>query len=414
MTRQHPVSDTVPPLVGRLPPQCRRDVDDLRRFTHSAISREAPADPVSPSDFREVLVTGANGFVGRFLLSELLRQNDRLMVHCLIRADSVDHGFERIRAALRQAEVWDEAFASRIRVVVGDIRPARFGLSTADFDVLCRQIDAVYHLAADVTLVAGYAAIRETNAVSIRNVIELCARTRYKHLFYFSSMGIFPEYFCSFSEEFVRKRIEHQMQPDLASMKKKFPISFAGYPWTKLVAEQGLQFAMAAGLPAAIFRLPHTGMSSRGFTLAKNIVNRLFAAATQVEMAPEGFSVLRHGEPVDTLSEICAAISMNPRRRFTIYQCCDSEPPYEEFRSADFGLYWREVPYDSFRRACQAFGESSARAMGRRRPFRADWFSETRPGGRSRCAIGQFERTVPVVAGSFSPIFAWFPVPRAV
>ena len=383
MAEQRVDPDTVPPLVGSLPPQCRRDVDDLRRFIHSAISRESPADPVFPSDLREVLLTGANGFVGRFILSELLRQNDRVIVHCLIRADSAEHGFERIRGGLQEADIWDEAFASRIRVVVGDIRSARFGLSTADFDMLCRQIDAVYHLAADITLVASYAAMRETNVVSIRNVIELCARTRYKHLFFFSSMGIFPEYFCSFSEEFAHKRIEHQMQPDLASMKTKLPVSFAGYPWTKLVAEQGVQFAMAAGLPGAIFRLPHTGMSSEGFSLAKNIVNRIFAAATQVEMAPEGFSALRHGEPVDTLSEICVAISMNPCRRFTIYQCCNSDPPYEEFKPADFGLYWREVPYESFRRACQALGEDSP-MHGRWDVvdyFGSYWFSERRLGG---------------------------------
>lgn len=383
MAEQRAAPETAPPLAGSLPPQCRRDVDDLQRFIHSAISRESSAEPVSPTDFREVLLTGANGFVGRFILRELLRRNDRLIVHCLIRADSVEHGFGRIRAALQDAEIWDEAFASRIRVVVGDICPARFGLSTADFDVLCRQIDAVYHLAADVKLYAGYASLRETNAVSIGNVIELCVRTRYKHLFYSSSMGIFPEYFCSFSEEFVHKRIEHQMQPDPESMKTKFPVGFAGYPWTKLVTEQALQFAMAAGLPGAIFRLPHTGMSSEGFSLATNIVNRLFAAATQVEMAPEGFSVLRHGEPVDTLSEVVVAISLNPRRRFTIYQCCDSDPPYEEFKSDDFGLYWREVPFESFRRACRALGEGSP-MHGRWDVvdhFGPHWFSETRPGG---------------------------------
>ena len=359
MAERYAAPETVPPLVGQLPPQCRRDVDDLRRFVHSTIARESPAAPVSPSEFREVLLTGATGFVGRFLLRELLSQNDRLVVHCLVRADDAEHGLERIRAALRQAEIWDEAFASRIRAVVGDLRPARFGLSTADFDVLCRQIDAVYHLAADVTLIASYASIRETNVVSLHNVIELCVRIRYKHFFYTSTMGVFAEYFCDFSNEFMHGRIEHQMQPDLGSMKKMFPIGLGGYPWTKLCAEQGVLFAHAAGLPVAIFRLPHTAMASTGFMLAKDIGTRIFFAATQVEMAPAGFSVHRHREPVDTLTELCVAISTNPNRRFTVYHCCDPQPPYEDFNSADFGFYWREVSYDTFRRACQTCGEGS-------------------------------------------------------
>ncbi|MDD9984131.1 MAG: SDR family oxidoreductase [Gammaproteobacteria bacterium] len=382
MAERRAAPESVPPLVGQLPPQCRRDVDDLRRFVHSTIARESPAAPVSASEFREVLLTGATGFVGRFLLRELLRQDDRLVVHCLVRADGVEQGLARIRAAMEHADIWDEALAPRIRVVIGDLRTAGFGLNTTDFDALCRRIDAVYHLAADVNLVAAYRAIREMNVVSLRNVIELCVRIRYKHLFYFSTMGVFPEYFCDFANEFMHRRIEHHMQPDLASMKKTFPIGFAGYPWTKLSAEQGVLFAHAAGLPVAIFRLPQTAMSSMGFTLAQGVVARIFCAAVQVEMAPAGYSVQRQGEPADTLAELCVAISTNPQRRFTVYHCCDPKPPYEDFDPADFGIYWREVPYDSFRRACQAFGERSPlhgqwNIMDHFEPY---WFGDRKPG----------------------------------
>jgi len=78
-------------------------------------------------------------------------------VHCLVRSESDAHGFERIRAVMEHSELWDDAFASRIRVVVGDLRSVRFGLSTEEFDALCRRIDAVYHVAADVSLVGAYA-----------------------------------------------------------------------------------------------------------------------------------------------------------------------------------------------------------------------------------------------------------------
>ena len=359
MAERSAASEKVPPLVGQLPPQCRRDVDDLRRFVHSTIARESPAAPVPPSEFREVLLTGATGFVGRFLLRELLRQDDSLIVHCLVRADGVEHGFARIRAALEHADIWDDAFGSRIRVAAGDICAARFGLSDAEFDDLCRRIDAVYHLAADLSLVSSYASIRTVNASSLRNVLALCLRTRFKHVFYASTMAVFPEYFCNFSNEFSRRHIEHHMQPDLADMKRLLPPGFIGYPWSKLVSEQVLLFANAAGLPAAIFRLPQTGMSSTGFTNASAVALSIYLAAIQVEMAPAGFSIQSCAEPVDTLAEICATISVNPERRFTIYHCCDPQPPHDDFGPADFGLYLREVPYETFRRACQALGERS-------------------------------------------------------
>ena len=271
MVDSFPASRAVPPLVGRMPMQCRRDLDSLRSFVHSTIGEESPAEPISANDFREVLLTGATGFVGRFLLHELLRQNDGLIVHCLVRADGIEHGFARIRAALEQAEIWDDALGSRIRVAVGDICAPRFGMSDADFDDLCRRIDAVYHLAADLSLVSSYASIRTVNATSLRNVLTLCLRTRFKHVFYASTMAVFPEYFCNFSNEFSDSRIEHHTQPDLAAMKRLLPPGFVGYPWSKLVSEQVLLFANAAGLPVAIFRLPQTGMSSTGFTQASAV-----------------------------------------------------------------------------------------------------------------------------------------------
>ncbi len=349
----------VPPLIGQLPQQCQRDVAELRRVVHAAVSQETPAAPVLPSEFRQVLLTGATGFVGRFFLRELLRQNDQLVVHCLVRADSVQHGFQRLRAVMEETEIWEEDFAPRIKVVIGDNREERFGLIKSEFSDLCDCIDAVYHLAANIGLILSYADLREVNALGLRPVLELCLRTRYKHLFYVSTMGIFPAYYCNFAREYSQSRIDEQMSPDITDMKKMFPLGAVGYPWSKLVAEQGVLFAQAAGAPAAIFRLPLMGLPSTGYTHANDFLTRLFAAATQLEMVPRGFSIQSQTESVDTVVEVCTAISFNPDRQFTVYHCCDPEPPYEDLEVAEFGFYWKEVSYQSFRRSCQAVGEES-------------------------------------------------------
>ena len=98
---------TVPPLVGNLPPHCQRDVDTLRRFVHTVVSQQPPADPVPPPEFREVLLTGATGFIGRFFLCDLLQQSTNIVIHCVVRADNVEHGRKRIRDSLQQAEIWN-------------------------------------------------------------------------------------------------------------------------------------------------------------------------------------------------------------------------------------------------------------------------------------------------------------------
>ena len=359
MTKKTVADMAVAPLVGSLPPHCRRDVETLRRFVHETVGKEAPAAAVAPSDFREVLLTGATGFIGRFFLRDLLQQTTDLVVHCLVQADNVEHGFERLRDALQHAEIWEEAFAPRIRVVVGDIGQARFGLNSADFTDLCQRIDAVYHLAADINLTSSYLDIRKINTFSIRNALELCLRKRFKHLFYASTMAVFPQYFFDFAHEFRHSSIDHQTQPDLAIMKRMFPIGLLGYPWSKLTSEQILLFAQQAGMPLAIFRLPQTAVSTMGYIQPNDLTMKILAAVLDCESMPEGFTFRSNHESVDTLSQACTAISLNPGRRFTIYHCCNPQLDYYTLELADFGVYFPEVPYESFKRACQARGENS-------------------------------------------------------
>ncbi len=385
MVKAQVAEHAVPRLVGRLPPQCQKDVDGLQRVVHASLARQTPSDAVSPDDFREVLLTGATGFAGRFFLHELLRQNQRLVVHCLIRAESPEHGFKRVRDALEQAEIWEEAWATRLRVVPGDASRERFGLNDSAFEELSRRIDAVYHLAANVCLSLSYADIRDPNVLGLRPVLELCLQTRFKHLFYVSTMGIFPEYLCDFSLEYTHSRIGDQASPDLAVMKRAIPLGAIGYPWSKLVSEQGVLAAKAAGAPVAIFRLPQMGFSSTGYTQANDLPTRIFAAATQLGKVPAGFSIQRNPEPVNTVSEICTAISLNPNRRFTIYHCCDTSPPYDDLELADFGFYWQTVSYQSFRRFCQNLGDGSPlhRQWAIVDHFAPYWFSEDK-GGHTR------------------------------
>ena len=183
---------------------------------------------------------------------------------------------------------------------------------------------------------SSYADLREVNVLGLRPVLELCLRIRYKHLFYVSTMGVFPEYSYNFAREYSRSRIDDQMQPDLGAMKKAFPLGAIGYPWSKLVAEQGVLFAKAAGVPVGIFRLPLTGLPSTGYAQANDVPTRLFSAAAQLERAPKGFTIQKSGEPADTVCEICAAISLNPNRRFTVYHWLQSEAAPRGCRGGGF------------------------------------------------------------------------------
>jgi thioester reductase-like protein len=338
-----------------LPDQCQEDLEELRRTIRDLIAA-APSPAVPADEFRAVLLTGATGFVGRFVLAELLRQADGLTVHCLLRADTPEHGLERIRRAMRDAEIWDEGFADRIRVWPGDIGEPLLGLAPDHFAWLAGEIDAVYHLAAELNLISSYAAVREVNARSVGDVLKLALTGRVKHLVYSSTMGVFPQYFAGFTGDFAGLPVEDEARPDIALMRSVLPPGLTGYPWSKLTVEESLRFARSHGVPATIMRLPEMGAAAAtGYTQNTDIVVRIITAIYDTGLVPAGFR-LCWTEPVDTVAEILVRLSLNPRRQHAIYHLVNPEPTTHGLSPLDFGLDLREVSYPEFKLACQARG----------------------------------------------------------
>jgi thioester reductase-like protein len=337
-----------------LPGPCREDLELLQASIRELSGGRPAGRPVPADRFGAVFLTGATGFAGRYVLSELLRQNDHMLVHCLVRAENAKQALARVQAALEAAGRWDDYLADRIRAWPGDLREPRFGLPELDFRRLCDQVDAVYHLAAELDLLSPYAALREASTRGFRTALELALRRRVKHVFYASAMAVFPQYFCDFTSGFAGHVIEEGEQPDPDLMTSVFPPGTTGYPWSKLVVEQALLSAQSAGLPAAVMRLPRMGIAAAtGYPHGSDIKVRIAMAAFDSGVMPSGFRLPRT-EPVQTVSEIMTAISLNPRRRHTIYHPCPPAPLTWSLEAASSGL--REVSYAEFKRACQARG----------------------------------------------------------
>src|ERR1019366_10671927 len=98
---------------------------------------------------RVVLLTGATGFLGRYLLRDLLLSGQRVAV--LVRDSRGGRAENRIKELL---DFWGESLGRRLPcpvILQGDLSHAGLGLSHSDRNWLGRHCEAVLHAAANLS-----------------------------------------------------------------------------------------------------------------------------------------------------------------------------------------------------------------------------------------------------------------------
>ncbi len=167
-----------------------------------------------------VFLTGASGFLGTFLLSELLRQTE-LDVLCLVRAANSVAAMERLRESFELYKL-PQFDGSRVSVVVGSLDEPHLGLGSRDaFEQLARSRNfVVLHNGATVNSVLPYSALKWPNVGGTMQMIELAAGRPFHHI---STIGML-------SSSGTRDESEHVSPRALDVL--------SGYAQSKWVAEQ--------------------------------------------------------------------------------------------------------------------------------------------------------------------------------
>lgn len=114
-----------------------------------------------PADFATkrltVFLTGATGFLGAFILNDLLaKRADRVAkVICLVRAKSKEDALNRLRESGEGRGVWQSEWETqgRVEAVVGDLSNENFGLDVAEWSRIAKEADTVVHNGAIVSLI---------------------------------------------------------------------------------------------------------------------------------------------------------------------------------------------------------------------------------------------------------------------
>ena len=137
-------------------------------------------------------VTGATGFIGRFLVGRLLKREDS-RVFALVRS-----GSEYKLDALRRRLGVD---ADRLVAIQGDINEKLLGVSKRDQDDLNGQVDHFFHLAAIYDLTADENTQRYTNIEGTRQTLKLAEKLEAGCFHHVSSIAAAGLYNGTFTED---------------------------------------------------------------------------------------------------------------------------------------------------------------------------------------------------------------------
>jgi thioester reductase-like protein/FkbH-like protein len=223
-----------------------------------------------------ILLTGATGFLGAYLLRDLLLQTDAT-IYCLVRAQNDEQAIRRIRNNLLQYGIWDIAWQTRIKVVIGDLVETYFGLTNEIYQQLATTIECIYHNGALVNFIYPYNTLRAANVNSTREIIRLASMYILKPVHFISSIGIFD------SVEFLNNVCikEEQVPCNAQSLS-------TGYFQSKWVAEHLIKLARESGIPAAIYRPGNiTGDSQTGFSAADDLFSRMIKTCFDFKLFPD-------------------------------------------------------------------------------------------------------------------------------
>jgi fatty acid CoA ligase FadD9 len=300
-----------------------------------------------------VLVTGANGYLGRFLALEWLERMAAVggRVVCITRGRSATEARQRIAEVFsgdrELKDRFDRLADKHLEVLAGDLGEPRLGLSAGDWQRLAETVDLIVHSAALVNHVLPYQQLFGPNVVGTAELIRLAITHRLKPINNVSTIaaavgGIIDEE----ADVRVALPVRRSAGDDYAD----------GYATSKWAAEVLLREAHERiGLPVSVFRsdmiLAHTRY--RGQLNVPDTFTRWLISVVLTGLAPGSFysagKVAPHyaGLPVDFTASAIAALGAHALSGYQTYHVNNS---HDDGISLDSFVDWAVAAGYSIRR----------------------------------------------------------------
>jgi fatty acid CoA ligase FadD9 len=301
---------------------------------------------------RTVLLTGASGYLGRFLCLEWLEQLARTggKLVCVVRGKNAAAAGKRLEEAFAGGDAdlvrrFRELAAGHLEVVAGDIAEPRLGLDDPTWERLCDDVDLIVHAGALVNHVLPYNHLFEANVVGTAELIRLALTGRVKPFTYISSVAV------------ATSRAGQPALDEDSDVRTAIPVQdvdegyAGGYATSKWAGEVLLREAHdLCGLPVTTFRSNMILAHSRygGQLNVPDMFTRLLFSVIATGIAPRSFyrtddggnrrQAHYDGLPVDFTA--AAVVELGGRQAMEGYRTFSLVNPHDDGISLDTFVDW--------------------------------------------------------------------------
>ena len=192
---------------------------------------------------QNILLTGANGYLGIYILSTLLHKTS-YNIYCLLRAEDEQQGFNRLFKAATEKGVSIPQAEQRIKVFCGAVDKDNLGLTESEYQQLANEIDIIIHNASIINLMDPLSSLFPTNVQGALNILKLTIANKIKQLNYVSTIAV---------HHALIDHDEDEPIPEITTITRWRDLDLT-YEQSKIMAENLFYQAKDRGVPINIMR----------------------------------------------------------------------------------------------------------------------------------------------------------------
>ncbi|MFZ1174672.1 MAG: carboxylic acid reductase, partial [Mycobacterium sp.] len=325
----------------------------LDKFLDEATLAAAPNLPQPTAEVRTVLLTGATGFLGRYLALEWLERMDMVdgKVICLARAKSDEEARARLDKTFDSGDAkllahYRELATDHLEVIAGDKGEANLGLDPQTWQRLADTVDLILDPAALVNHVLPYSELFGPNALGTAELIRIALATKLKPYTYVSTIGV--------GDQIKPSKFVEDADIRVISPTRQINDNYAnGYGNSKWAGEVLLREAHdLCGLPVAVFRCDMilADITYAGQLNLPDMFTRLMLSLVATGIAPRSFYELDadgnrqrahyDGLPVEFIAAAISTLGTQVLENGAAYQAYHVMNPYDDGIGLDEYIDW--------------------------------------------------------------------------